>query len=279
MTAGERWAADELLALRASAFRPAAWQRFLSASFRRATESRRARPNVARQARAWAAAALLVGHAARRAARILGVASPSARAWTAWSLVSAAMLDWHLGMLEGPDGERRDRLRAADALSLARAELAPFVAAAGVDAPRSRAAFSALIATGAVTDLLDGRLARRTGETRLGRDTDTVADVTLKLAAARAARQARWLTPTTTRVFATCQVAGIAVVAGTYLRRGRRPARERLAEPRWTAPPLMCGLALAPYAPRIANVLVGTASLTTLTLALRRRALPSASAS
>jgi hypothetical protein len=274
MTAGERWAADELAAVRAAGFRPAAWWRFLAASWQRATETRRARPALTRQARAWSATALLAGHAARRAARILGVAAPSARGWTAWSLASAAMLDWHLGMLEGPDGEGRDRLRAADALSLTRAGLAPFIAATSPDAPRSRAAFSALIATGAATDLLDGRLARRTGATRLGRDIDTIADVALKLAAARAARQARWLTPKTTRLFATCQVAGVAVVAATYFRSGRRPAGEGLAEPRWTAPPLLCGLALAPHAPRMANALVGAASLATLTIALIRRASP-----
>jgi hypothetical protein len=263
MTPGERWASEELRALRAAGFRPRAWQRFLEASFDRAADSRRAYPALTRQARAWSGTALLAGHAARRAARSRGLAAPSAPAWTAWSLTGAAMLDWHLGMLEGPHGERRDRLRAADALTLSRCWLAPFVAATTAGAP-----FSTLIAAAGATDYLDGRLARRSGPTRLGRDLDTIADVAVKLAAARAARRAGWLTPDTTCLLAGCQLAGVTAVAGAYFRTGRSPAG--VAAARWVAPPLLGGVALAPHAPGAANRLVRAASLATLIIALPR---------
>ena len=73
--------------------------------------------------------------------------------------VTMAMLDWHLGMLETPDGRPRN-LGAADAATLLRAWLVPAVA----DDP------SPLInAVGFATDVLDGQLARASEPTRLGR--------------------------------------------------------------------------------------------------------------
>jgi phosphatidylglycerophosphate synthase len=266
MTDGERWARRELDALRAARFRPRAWSPFIVASSPRAAVNRAARPALMRQTRAWSAAGLAAGLAARHGVLRLGLPAPTRRAWLVWWLGSAAMLDWHLGMLEGPDGQRRDRLRAADALSLTRIGLAPFIAVA-----EGEALYSTLVAAGAATDFVDGRVARRQGTSRLGRDLDTSGDVALKLAAARAARHARWLTPNTSRLIATCQLAGVALVTTTYLCNGRRPTDERLREPRWTAPLLMSGLALAPRAPRIANALVGAASLGTLTIGLTRR--------
>jgi hypothetical protein len=61
MTTGENWAAAELRGLRAGRFRPGAWQRFFSAAFRRTTETKQARPELARQARTWSAAGLCTG--------------------------------------------------------------------------------------------------------------------------------------------------------------------------------------------------------------------------
>jgi phosphatidylglycerophosphate synthase len=268
MTAGEAWARDELLALRAAGFRPATCNRFLAASFARAADTRRARPALTRQARAWSAAALLAGHAARRAAHSRGIAAPSGRAWTAWSVAIAAMLDWHLGMLEGPRGEPRQRLGAADALALTRASLAPFVAST-----RDGASFTALLALAAASDYLDGRLARRSGPTRLGGALDTSADVAVKLAAARAARRAGWLTPATAALLAGCQAGGVAAVAATYFRTGRPPAGGSIGPARWTAPALLGGLAVAPRTPRAANGVVGAASLATFIVAPVRRGL------
>jgi hypothetical protein len=272
MTAGEQWASEQLLALRAARFRPRAWARFVSASLSRSHDTREARPRLARQARTWSAAGLVAGHGAAGALRAAGATAPRPGRWTAWWLATATMLDWHLGMLEGPDGEPRDRLTVADALTLVRVGLVPFIAATG---PRSRCdgiTFSALVTAAAVTDLLDGELARRTGPTRLGRDLDTAGDVAVKLAAARAARRAGWLGADSARLLTTCQVAGIAVVTASYFLTGHRPAATAPSVEHWSAPVLLGGLALAPHAPRPGGTLVTTASLMTLTDAITRRA-------
>jgi phosphatidylglycerophosphate synthase len=265
MTDGERWARDALLALRDAGFRRAAWWRFLAASFARASQTRRARPALARQARAWSATALLAGHAARRLAHGRSLPTPSTATWTASWLAGAAMLDWHLGMLEGPAGEPHERLRPADALTMTRGWLAPFIAVS-----RDAGAFSVLVAAAGASDLLDGWLARRAGPTRLGRELDTIADVAVKLAAARAARRAGWLSPTTGRLLSGCQVAGVATAATAYFRTGQPPGDQAGRPARWIAPFLIGALALAPQAPRAADRIVRAASMAALAVAFRR---------
>jgi hypothetical protein len=266
MTAGEHWARDQLLALRAAGFDHAAWRRFLAASFDRAAATRRERPALARQARTWSAVVLLAGHGVRRAARRPGLSVPAASTWTGWSLATAVMLDWHLGMVEGAHGEPRGRLGGADALTLLRLALAPFVASATTGLP-----FAALIATAGATDILDGRLARNTGATRLGRDLDRVADVALKLAAARAGRRARWLSPTAASLLAGSQIAGVALFATAYFRTGRAPALGGLRSLHRTGPPLLAGLALAPRRPRAADRMVAGTSLAVLIIGVTRQ--------
>jgi phosphatidylglycerophosphate synthase len=266
MTAGERWAQVELDALRAAGFRPRAWWRFLVASWRRASATRSEQPALTRQARRWASVGLAAGIGAQRAGKRLGLPAPTQRTWLVWWLAIAAMLEWHLGMLEGPDGQARQRLRSADAVTLTRIGLAPFVAATD-----GGAAFSALVATAGATDFVDGWLARRDGTSRLGRDLDTTADVVLKLAAARAARRAGWLTPATASLLAGCQVAGVVTVAAAYFGTGHHPSDGELNAPRWTAPAVLCGLALTPHRPRAANAVVMTASAATLGVAATHR--------
>ena len=82
--------------------------------------------------------------------------------------MTAAMLDWHLGMLETPDG-RPSNLGPADAATLLRAWLVPAVA---------DSSSLPLCAIGFATDALDGPLARCTAPTRLGRDMEAVVDAT-----------------------------------------------------------------------------------------------------
>jgi hypothetical protein len=106
MTTGEQWAAAELHKLRAGRYRPDAWRHFFSSAFRRATETRQARPALARQARIWSAAGLSTGIAACASRRF---PAPRASRFALWWLATAAMLDWHLGMVEGPAGENRDQ--------------------------------------------------------------------------------------------------------------------------------------------------------------------------
>jgi phosphatidylglycerophosphate synthase len=119
-----------------------------------------------------------------------------------------------------------------------------------------------LMATAALTDALDGRLARRSGATRLGRDLDTIADVLIKLAAARAARRAGWLAAASAHVLVACQGAGVALATASYFGTGRRRAAVT-SEARWSAPALLGGLVVAPRAPRVGNALVAGASLIT----------------
>jgi phosphatidylglycerophosphate synthase len=72
----------------------------------------------------------------------------------------------------------------ADTLSLARMVLAVAVAWCGL-ADQGRLALAALV-TAAVTDILDGRFARRRGATRFGLHLDAAADTTLLAATAAA---------------------------------------------------------------------------------------------
>jgi phosphatidylglycerophosphate synthase len=254
MTDGERWAAAELDSLRAARFRPLAWSRFLGASFRRATETRKARPELARQARTWSATGLIAGIAVCASPRL---PAPRTSRFALWWLAASAMLDWHLGMVEGPEGEQRDRLTSADALTLLRIWSVPFTAAA----TRDERGFAALIAAAGATDALDGVLARRAGITRLGRDLDTIADAVTSAAAARAAR----------RVATARSAVPVAVVAAAFFRTGQRPATDAFGATRRLAPIFLSGLAAAPFTPRTGAALTNVASIGSLVLAWHTR--------
>ncbi|MCA1699475.1 MAG: CDP-alcohol phosphatidyltransferase family protein [Actinobacteria bacterium] len=265
MTDGERWTADQLEVLRAARFMPLAWLRFLRSSFRRAALTRRERPELASQARVWAAAGYAAGLGASVGGRRAGIAAPRAAAWTAWWLATAAMLDWHLGMVEGSAGERRDRLSPADAVTLLRLGLVPFLA---VDRSRGRdaAAYTVLLVAAGATDLVDGALARSHGPTRLGRDLDTVADVLVGGAGVRAARRAGWIRAGPAALAAARYALPLAVVTASYLRSGHRPAHADFGATRLTAPALLGGLALSPQAPLLGDGLIVFGSLAALLL-------------
>ncbi|MGI8430143.1 MAG: CDP-alcohol phosphatidyltransferase family protein [Solirubrobacteraceae bacterium] len=187
LTEGERWTRNQLRRLRARRFSRSAIGAFLRASHRRARETRRARPVLARQARRWIAAgaaawpvqALIIG-AAGIFSESKGDVIARARRGLAWWLLCGLMLDWHLGMVETVDGDPRE-LGAADALTLARAWLAPIA----WQRPR---ALSCLIA--GLTDALDGELARRAEPTRAGRDLEGLVDACFASAALRGAWRA-----------------------------------------------------------------------------------------
>lgn len=95
------------------------------------------------------------------------------------------MLDWHLGMLETPEG-RAVGLGAADALTLMRVWLVPAIAGR---------AEPTLLLLGALSDLADGRVARATRRTRLGRDLEGLVDACFFWAALRGAVRAGDLSP------------------------------------------------------------------------------------
>jgi hypothetical protein len=232
-TEGELWTRAQLRRLRAARFRPAAIARFLLASQRRAARVRRARPDVARREARWA----LVGAGGWLAAAALDV-QPFRRRLRAglggWT-VTIAMLDWHLGMLETPEGDARN-LGAADAATLLRAWLVPAVA----DHPAPW-----LCAVGFATDALDGQFARGSAPTRLGRDLEGLVDVAFTAAALRGARRSGALG----RVAAGCEAmrlgVGVAYALGVYFDRARPPGPTLLRAGRLLAPVRAAGLILA----------------------------------
>lgn len=202
MTEGERWTREELDRLRRGRFSAAAIVHFLAASFARARETRERRPALALQSRRWGLLGLL-------ASAPLGPAT-SLR-WLCWW----AMLEWHLGMVESGSGAPRP-LRACDALSLGRLWLAALV---------RRRPRASLITLAAASDVLDGRLARRAGATRLGRDLDSAADVTFFLATLEglvADGRLSWRVPAAERARL---VLGAAGGVATYFGASTRPRR------------------------------------------------------
>jgi hypothetical protein len=233
MTEGEAWTRDQLERLLAARFRPPAIGRFLIASQRRANDVRRLRPELARREAAWAAtgagawllfAAAHVEPFRRRLRSGLG----------GWA-VTVLMLDWHLGMLETVDGRPRN-LGPADAATLLRAWLIPAIA----ERPSPR-----LCATGLATDVLDGRLARATHPTRLGRDLEGLVDFGFAAAALRGARRHRLLSRAVVAAETVRLGAGLAYALLTYFGRARPPEARLLRAARAVAPMRAAGLIAA----------------------------------
>jgi len=180
-TDGELWASEQLELLLRARFAPRAVARFLAASQRRAGEQRRAAPLTARRMRRWTAAGACAWVALALARR-----EPFRRqfgAFAAWWALTWLMLDWHIGMVETEDGLARN-LGPADACTLVRVWLVP----AAFDEP---AAWMCALAF--VTDGLDGRLARASQPTRIGRDLEGLADWAFAAAALRGALARGWL--------------------------------------------------------------------------------------
>jgi phosphatidylglycerophosphate synthase len=211
LTEGEVWAREQLELLLAARFAPRATWRFLAASWRRSATIRAARPERARRAYTWlalGAAVWLVPAAAgvQPFRRRLGVG-------LAWWGSTSVMLDWHLGLFETEDGRPR-QLGAPDALTLARVWLVPVVA----DSP------TALVCgLAAVTDALDGPLARRTEPTRAGRDLEGLVDVCFAFAALRGLTRAGRLGQAAALAEASRLTAGVGYATFAYFGRARAP--------------------------------------------------------
>lgn len=266
MTNGERWAADELGKLRAAHFAPPAWVRFMRESFRQAKQTRRARAALTRQARIWSTVGLGCAAAAPALASRRNLPAPRSRHAEAWWLLVCAMLDWHLGMVEGAAGEPRERLSLADALTLHRLWLIPFIEAQSDHERRCPPIFSGLVAWAGATDILDGAVARRVGPTRLGRDLDKAADTILISTAAHTAHRAGWLPPFAAGLVHLRSTLPVAYVAASYFATGQRPIVDSLGAGRRLAPFLLGGLAIAPHVPRLGAHLTSASSIASLLL-------------
>ena len=232
LTEGQRWSRELLADLRAERYRPEAWAELIARSLKRARATRRERRALARQARSWG----LAGVAATFLAASRG--GPKRRRALAWWGLCWAMLEWHLGMVEGPAGERRLRLGPGDALTLARAGMVPFVAT-----PAGRSSWIATVAAAAATDLADGPLARRGGETRLGRDLDACTDVAFFSAAALGAVRAGWISAGAGLTLQARHLGGLVLIAWHWFARGV-PPRVVYGAARWSGAPSALGLVL-----------------------------------
>jgi len=255
--------------LRAGGYRPRAWARFLAASFECAERTRAARPALVAQLDRWLAAWLALGAAARL--RPLSDALPAVppAGELAWAAGVHAMLRWHLGMVEGVAGERRDRLSAADAATLARLWIAPRLRRADRD-PRT---FIALVALCAAGDVLDGALARRAGPTRLGRDLDTLADACAGAFACAAALRAGWIGRRAAAAVAARYGLGLTEALWRYFAHCQRPAGSQSALARALGgAPLIALAAGAAGRPRLATRAVASAALAAAVLEASRAA-------
>jgi hypothetical protein len=259
-TEGERWAREELRRLSAARYAPHAGTRFIAASAHRASEARTARPSLARQANAWLCAgglgwvALAVAGRQPYRRRII-----SGLAW--WATVGA-MLRWHLGMVETEDGDPRP-LSPADALTLARAWLVPAIAD-DLDPRR--------LAVAALTDVLDGTVARAGHPTRAGRDLEGLVDAAVLLAALRAAARTGLLARPTIALEALRLLAGAGYATRVYFARAEAPDPRVTRAARRTTPVRVAGLLAAGAGRRrSAHVLLIGGSIGSVT-ALARRA-------
>jgi phosphatidylglycerophosphate synthase len=248
--AGETWVREALEALRADGYSGQAWRLFLRRSLERAQETKAARPDLARQSRAWATAGFAAVPLTRRVMPP-AVPRPSLAPSLAWWASVCAMVNWHLGMLETMHEPRWRRLATADALTLTRVWLVPLVASR----QRNRSVFLFLLAIGATTDVLDGRLAERAGSTRLGRDLDRTADISFFGAAALGAMRSGWIDGRSALAVAFRYALPVAVTAAHYFTRGSRPPEAEI-DGRWASSALVAGLAVAPRYPKLGSTIV-----------------------
>jgi len=233
LTEGEEWTRAQLARLLHARFTPRAVAGFLAASQRRATTVRRSRPEVARREAVWAA----IGAGGWLLLARLGVEPFRRRLRSGlcgWG-ATIVMLDWHLGMLETPDGRPRN-LGPADAATLLRAWLVPAVA----DRPSA-----GLCALGFGTDVLDGTLARASEPTRLGRDLETLVDAAFVVAALRGARRRGWLGTAPIVGEGLRLLGGFIYALGVYFGRADAPDARLLRAGRVVAPVRAVGIVLA----------------------------------
>jgi phosphatidylglycerophosphate synthase len=251
MTEGERWTREELARLNAAGWRPRALRDFLWAAQVRANATRGRRGALARQEAGWIAIGALAWLAAGRLPAESSLARAQRRGLIWWA-ACALMLDWHLGMLETADG-RPVGLGAADALTLARAWLVPAVA---------ERADPVLVLLGGLSDVADGRVARATRCTRLGRDLEGLVDACFAGAALRGAARAGGVSLLPVASEGARLIAGTLYASSAYLVAGRAPDPAVRTSGRGAAPLRLAGLVAAGAGRRrVADRLIATATV------------------
>ncbi len=233
----ELWARELLEQLRASYFLPHAWIRFLWASFVRAHKRRRER----RRAFAQLLALTMAGFGVW--ALVGWLADPTlALAGGLFWLTTMLMLDWHLGMLERPDGTPINGLGLANVLDVCRVGAVPALA---VLSPRWLALALLVIGT---LDVLDGRIARARDEvTRLGQWLDSAVDTIVLVTGAWLLVRADVLPVWVGIVAAVRYLTPLVVVTCWYFLAARAPPRYGYVPGRYPGVVLLAGLLLAPF--------------------------------
>ncbi len=150
-------------------------------------------------------------------------------------MLCALMLDWHLGMVETIDG-RPCPLGAADALTLVRAWLVPVA----WQHPSAR-----VYALAAVSDTLDGPLARRSEPTRAGRDLEGLVDACFAISALHGAREQDLIARSAFRAESVRIAIGMLYGSSAYFIGIAAPNETLLRAARPLSALRMCGLLLA----------------------------------
>jgi hypothetical protein len=203
---------------------------------------------------AWAALALAGREPFRRRAGL----------FAAWWGLTWLMLDWHIGMIETADGRPRN-LGPADGCTLARVWLVPAV----FDTPAPW-----MCALAFVSDGLDGRLARASEPTRIGRDLEGLADAAFAAAALRGALRRGWLSPVAGGGELARLGAGLGYALGVWFGSTRAPDPRVMHAARMTTPVRAAGLLAAGLGHRRTGdaLLLGGAAWSTLAIARALRA-------
>ena len=160
-----------------------AWQRFLSRAWVRSLEDIRKAPARTRSFVRWAIVGAVIGIAVvllALAFHDVREAVTAAALWIPWYAVAVLFGLTHLGMVDDQMGRPHASLLLPNALSFARLSLAPLVMWPCLNAPLHPVTgpiFVLFLAMLAITDVLDGWLARRRNtSTRMGRMLDSLAD-------------------------------------------------------------------------------------------------------
>lgn len=244
------WTRVVLAELRARRYRPAAWWRFVVESLDRAREQRAPHARAHRET-------LAIGAVGLGAWCVPAPWHPvGAGVGAAWWVLVVAMLDWHLGMLERPDGRPLERIGLPNLLGLGRLAIVPVVPLV----PPS--AVACLLLVSGATDIADGRIARRRGEeTRLGRWLDGAADAALLISAALALSASGVLPVWAAGLVVARHAAQWIGVTFAYFARGGSPATADVAPARFAGAVLLAGLAASPVSSTVGATLVGMGAL------------------
>jgi len=254
VTEAEIWARELLEELRASYFTPLAWIRFLWAAFVRGHVRRRERWPAFRQLLALT----LVGSGVWALVGWLSDPTLAVAGGLFW-LTTMLMLDWHLGMLERPDGTVIEGLGPANAIDVCRVGAVPALAVLSAEWLAL-----ALLIIGTL-DVADGRIARARDEvTRLGHWLDGSVDTIVLVTGAWLLVRADAL-PTWAGVLVSIRyLTPLVVITFWYFLAAGPPPRHGYVPGRYPGVVLLAGLLLAPFWEPAAIALVAVGALSGL---------------